>query len=69
MGETSETITLKMWVRTDIVGSKVEFTVEKNCEDWQGMDDIERDKMMFEELCLSGQFEWGYKEIDSTQTE
>lgn len=52
---------VRLWVMTDRVGSKVEREIGVDDEDWEDMDDLEKDRMMFDTLTNSSMIEWGYK--------
>lgn len=56
-----EQIKIKVWIRTNKVGSKCEDTIEFDKEDWESMSDDEK-----EEVCRDTAFnmgDWGFEEI------
>ena len=55
---------IKLYARTDMVGSKVETIVEVDEDDWASMDDREKKEFMLDELFDRGMVEWGYEETE-----
>ena len=58
----SDTIKIKIWVSTNMVGSKCERTIEVDAEEWKEMSESERDDYIHEEIFVNSfMVEWGYK--------
>lgn len=51
-------------VRTDRVGSKVEGVVELDDEELENLDDVQKDRLIFDIVADMGLFEWDYEEIE-----
>lgn len=59
----SATIKIRLYARTDRVGSQTERIVEVDKEEWEGMDGQERDKYMLDEFWNRSLVEWGYTDV------
>ena len=53
----SETKKIKIGVRTDKVGSQVEDTLEIDAEDWDNMNELEKDEEVLKHLFENGLIE------------
>lgn len=58
----SDTVKIRVWLRTDKVGSKCEEIVEFEGDDWESLSDHERDEECRE--IAFGMGEWGYEEVE-----
>ena len=52
---------IKMYVHTNTVGSTCEDSFHIDDEEWKDMTASEQDELIFEMICDSGQFEWGWE--------
>lgn len=55
-----------VYIKTNVPGSKVEFEVDIDEEEWEEMSDDERDNYLYDEV-LNQQglyWEWDYKVVD-----
>lgn len=57
---TDSTVKIRVWVRTDKIGSMRETETEYEKDDWDSMSDLER-KQELNEL-IWNMAEWGYEE-------
>lgn len=54
--------TVKVWARTDIVGSKTEFAAEFDAADWDEMGEKERGQAILDQLLESCALEYGWED-------
>lgn len=54
--------TVKVWARTDIVGSKTEFAAEFDAADWDEMGEKERGQAILDQLLESCVLEYGWED-------
>jgi len=57
-------IKLKVWIATNKVGSRCETTISIPKREWERMNDLERDREVFEILSNVGLYEWSFEEIE-----
>jgi len=61
----SDIVKVRLFVRTDKVGSECYDTLEFEKEEWDSMDDKERQKLLFE--MIWDMAEWGWEEEDEDE--
>ena len=57
-------VTIEITVRTNKVGSDCQFKFSFRKEDWDEMNEMERNQFCFEALLDSGMIDWGYEVIE-----
>lgn len=58
-----EVIAIEITARTDKVGSDVTDTLEFDLDDWNSMDEHDREMALMEHLFVSGMIDWDWKEL------
>ena len=58
----SDTVKIRCYIHTNKVGSECTDIVEIDREEWEDMDEGERDEYLQE--CAFQMMEWGYEEVE-----
>lgn len=60
----SDTIKIKVKVKTDKIGSETTFETEWDAEQWNELSDTEKDHSIWDEVCQSSCLLWDYEIIE-----